>query len=130
MEKGRKILIVDDERHLGEGLGRVLKQSGCQVSVCTNGAEALARAAQEQFDIILADYLMPVMNGVDLTKQLRENSSTAIIIGMSCHEAAEEFHRAGADGFFRKPLSPDLVRHIITIRTDAGEQSADAIPSP
>ncbi len=128
MGEGQRVLIVDDERHLGESLGRMLKQSGCQVSVCTNGAEALARASREPFDIIITDFLMPVMSGVELTKRLRERSSPALIIGMSCHEASDEFRRAGADGFFRKPLSPDLARHIAAGRLDAGAPFPGPVP--
>ena len=115
----KTILIVDDDQHLGDGMGRILRRSGCRVTVCVSGDEALKRIEQERFDIIITDYQMPVMDGVELTRRLRARSFTETIIGMSCYEAGEEFHRAGADGFFRKPLMPEMLHHFIVRRVEA-----------
>lgn len=116
MEREQKVLIVDDDRHLGDSMGRAFRRSGCRVIVCTRGDEALQRVDQECFDIIVTDFQMPLMDGVELTRQLRQRAVSATIIGMSCYEVGEEFRRAGADGFFRKPLMPDMLRHLMIRR--------------
>jgi len=119
MEQPLSVLIVDDDRHLADGMSVVFSRTGYRVTVCASGHEALARARETSFDIIIADHQMPVMDGVELTRRLRLQDVASTIIGMSCYEAGEEFHSAGADGFFRKPLIPDMLRHIAVRRVDA-----------
>ena len=119
MGPAQNVLIVDDDHHLGEGMGRSFRRTGYRVVVCTSGQEALRRVDQERFDVIITDYQMPSMDGLELTKQLRQRDIAATIIGMSCYEAGDEFRSAGADGFFRKPLVPDMLRHIMVRRVDA-----------
>jgi len=118
MGRVRNVLIVDDDRMLGDGMGRLFQRTGCRVTVCASGREALEKMVEGQFDIIITDHQMPAMDGVELTKQLRLRNVTAIIIGMSCADAGEEFRGAGADGFFRKPLVPDMLLQIM-MRRDA-----------
>ena len=119
MGQEQNMLIVDDDRMLGDGMGRVFRRTGCRVTVCVSGREALEEVIQGQFDIIITDHQMPVMDGVELTKQLRLRNVTAIIIGMSCADSGEEFQEAGADGFFRKPLMPDMLQQIMIRRVTA-----------
>lgn len=115
----QSVLIVDDDSRLGDSMGLVFRRTGYRVTVCTSGYAALERTGEDCFDIIITDHQMPVMNGLELTRQLRRREVKATIIGMSCYEASEEFHRAGADGFFRKPLMPEVLQDIVSRRVDA-----------
>lgn len=119
LEQEHRILIVDDDHLLVDSMGRVFQRAGCWVSVCYSADEALRRVDQERFDIIITDYHMPSMDGIELTRKLRQRVSEATIVGMSCYEAGDEFRGAGADAFFRKPLMPDMVHHLMRQRAVA-----------
>src|SRR5665213_3181327 len=64
----KRILVVEDERAMTAGMEQALKESGYLVSVATNGRQALALA--ESHDLILADVMMPAMNGFDMVREL------------------------------------------------------------
>jgi CheY-like chemotaxis protein len=114
MEREQRVLIVDDDHLLGKSMGRVFQRAGYQVAVCVSGQEALQLLLHDRFDVIITDYQMPMMDGIELTSRLRQAAFGATIVGMSCYEAGDEFRRAGADAFFRKPIMPDMLYHLMT----------------
>jgi CheY-like chemotaxis protein len=61
---------------------------------------------QDFFCYIITDYQMPQMNGIELTKKVREHSSRIVIIGMSGEDLGMDFLNAGANDFLRKPFVP------------------------
>lgn len=67
----RTILIVDDEQPILELLRDILEEEGYAVVIARNGNEALRAAQQRRIDLVLTDYMMPQMNGVDLSRRLR-----------------------------------------------------------
>jgi len=72
----KRVLVVDDEIHIVHVVAIKLRNNGYEVITADNGAEALELAQQESPDIIVTDYQMPVMTGVELVKELRENEIT------------------------------------------------------
>lgn len=75
----RRVLVVDDEIHIVHVVAIKLRNNGYDVITANNGAEALELAQQENPDIIVTDYQMPVMSGLELVKELRENEITKSI---------------------------------------------------
>lgn len=75
----RRVLVVDDEIHIVHVVAIKLRNNGYDVITANNGAEALELAQQESPDIIVTDYQMPVMSGLELVKELRENEITKSI---------------------------------------------------
>ena len=75
----KKVLVVDDEIHIVHVVAIKLRNNGYEVITANNGAEALELAQQESPDIIVTDYQMPVMSGLELVKELRENEITKSI---------------------------------------------------
>jgi len=69
----KKILIVEDEQDLREALADVLTQAGFQVLEATNGDEGLSTALTERPDLILLDVIMPIMDGQEMLKKLRQD---------------------------------------------------------
>ena len=102
----QKVMVVDDNAELRSILRYGLDSYGFQVTFCESGTEALKKTMHEDFDYIVTDFQMPQMNGIELTKLLRERSSRVIIIGMSGDELGMEFLNAGANDFLQKPFVP------------------------
>ena len=72
----RKVLVVDDEVHIVHVVAIKLRNHGYEAITASNGAQAYELACQEEPDIIIADYQMPVMTGLELLEHLRANQNT------------------------------------------------------
>jgi CheY-like chemotaxis protein len=72
----RKVLVVDDEVHIVHVVAIKLRNNGYEPITAGNGQEAYELACREQPDIIIADYMMPVMSGLELLEKLRSNEQT------------------------------------------------------
>jgi len=101
------ILAIEDDPVLGAYLYEQLERSGFLVTWCRNGREGLDQARQGQFDVVLMDILLPGMTGLDALVQLREGSSTPVIMMSALGAEADRitgFER-GADDYLPKPFS-------------------------
>jgi two-component system alkaline phosphatase synthesis response regulator PhoP len=78
-EKALKVLVVDDEIHIVQVVAIKLRNNGFDVITCENGAQALDLASNENPDIIVTDFQMPVMTGLELVENLRSRPATADI---------------------------------------------------
>ena len=117
-----KVLIVDDDEMMRRLIGRALAGFGfTDVLVAEDGSEGVAAAARERPDIIISDYHMPGMHGLQLVETLRRDSSLdhTIIIMLSAADdqnVIEQARDLGADTFIVKPFAPaDLKRLIETL---------------
>jgi two-component system, OmpR family, alkaline phosphatase synthesis response regulator PhoP len=72
----RKVLVVDDEVHIVHVVAIKLRNNGYEPITAGNGQEAYELACRENPDIIIADYMMPVMSGLELLEKLRSNEKT------------------------------------------------------
>ncbi len=111
-----KIIVVDDELSIRESLRGWLQQDGYQVETAAGGAEALAKSAENRFDIVLIDVKMPEMDGLTLLKKMKELDADVAIIMMTAHGAirdAVEAMKLGAYDYLLKPF--DLEELSLTI---------------
>jgi CheY-like chemotaxis protein len=106
---GTRVLLVEDNIVSQRIVAMMLAQAGCEVTVAGHGEEALDRLTEAEFDVILMDCQMPVMDGLHATRELRwrERGPRTPVIALTA-DAFEE-HResclaAGMDGFVRKPV--------------------------
>ena len=74
------VLLVEDNMHTQKLMTAVLRDAGYDVVTASNGEQALKKLAETHADIILADVMMPVLNGVEMTRKLRECDSNIPII--------------------------------------------------
>ena len=72
----KKVLVVDDEIHIVHVVAIKLRNNGYEVIMAANGAEGLKLACSEKPDIIVTDFQMPVMTGLELVKKLRQDKAT------------------------------------------------------
>lgn len=73
---GKRVLVVDDEVHIVHVVAIKLRNNGYEVISADNGAEAFDLACKEKPDIIVTDYQMPVMSGMELVEKLRQSNET------------------------------------------------------
>jgi len=112
-----RILIVDDERDMRELLEIMLRKEGYEPVGIPSAKLALERLKNEDFDLVISDVKMPVMDGVDFLKALREMNPEALVIMITAYasvETAIEAMKAGAHDYFIKPFNIDEVK--LTIR--------------
>jgi CheY-like chemotaxis protein len=109
----KKILVADDDVLLRKLLSELLTFYGYDVECVSNGKEAIALIETGGYDVLITDYLMPEMNGIDLIKKVRDIKKSLAIIGMSASEEEKGFLAAGANLFIAKPFSPYALKNII-----------------
>jgi two-component system phosphate regulon response regulator PhoB len=112
------VLVVEDEQALVELLRYNLEQAGFRVGVALDGEEALAAVRDEVPDLVLLDWMLPLMSGIEVCRQLRRQTATANVPIIMLTARGEEGDRvrgldAGADDYVAKPFSPtELVARI------------------
>ena len=109
-----KILIVDDEPDIVEFLSYNLKSKGYAISTARNGMEAIRKAKDFRPDLSLLDIMMPVKDGRETMKELRqmqEFDQTAIIFLTALSDERSEIEglKLGADDYIAKPIKPELL---------------------
>jgi DNA-binding NtrC family response regulator len=106
------VLVVDDEPLIRETLAEFLGQEGLRVTVCASGEEALARAAEQRFDIVVCDVQLPGLDGLDLLDRLQQISPETFVLLITAfatvENAVQAFHR-GAHDYLMKPILLDEV---------------------
>ena len=104
----KKILVVEDEASLAKILKFDLETAGFLVKTANNGNEAYRLVQKESFDCLVIDWMLPVMNGIDLVKKLRAEKNKAIFVMLTAKTSefdAIEGLGAGADLYLKKPIS-------------------------
>ena len=105
----RNALIVDDSRMIRKVARQILEKRGYKVSEAENGQEALEKCAIALPDLIILDWDMPVMTGIDFLAELRarETAKRPQVVFCTTHSGAKDVHKAvelGADEFCTKPF--------------------------
>ena len=80
----RKVLVVDDEKLIVKGIRFSLEQDGMEVDCAYDGEEAVEKAKDKKYDIILLDLMLPKMDGLEVCQQIREFSNVPIVMQRTC----------------------------------------------
>jgi CheY-like chemotaxis protein len=110
-----RILVVDDERVIADTVAEILEGAGFQAATAYDGWNALQVAGSLQPDYLLADVLMPRMNGVDLAMAIRKIYPTARILLFSGQAGITEILRAAQDQGFQFELIPKPIHPLSLI---------------
>ena len=112
----KTILVVDDELANAEVMSLILEEEGYRVFCASNGRHGLERVAEVRPDLVVLDFMMPIMNGADMAKALRASTQTRhirILMNSSLTEQAVREHTTDYDVFLRKPYNIDAALQAI-----------------
>jgi CheY-like chemotaxis protein len=115
------VLVADDNEDLRDLMALQLAKLGVDVLLASNGAEALSVASREVPDLILLDIEMPILDGLEVARQLRASGFTGAIVAVSAHrdnESRERMCAAGCDDSVTKPMKLEELRAVLTGRLD------------
>nr|WP_291955414.1 response regulator transcription factor [Mahella sp.] len=103
----KKILIIDDERIMVKGLKFSLEQDGYETDAAYDGEEGLNKALNEHYDLIILDIMLPKINGLEVCRQVREQSSVPIIMLTAKGDDMDKILglEYGADDYLAKPFN-------------------------
>ena len=129
---GARILVVDDEPSIVDAVSTALRYEGFDVSQAESGREALRIAGDVEPDLIVLDWMLPDLNGLEVGRRLREQGSGTAILFLTAKDAVEnkvEALRAGGDDYVTKPFSlAEVVARVHAIlRRTAGALPGDVL---
>lgn len=119
MTRTNKVLIVDDAESIRMFVRTTLAEAGLSVVAASNGVEAFTLARQEDFDLVITDFHMPEMDGLNLIEKLRElpnyRTIPILVLTMANTDHAKSRGKlAGATGWITKPISPPSLLGLLT----------------
>ena len=111
MSLSKKILVVDDEKDIGELLVYSLQQEGCDVDVIQDGQQVLGRLQAKTYDLVILDLMLPGMSGIEICRQIKkypELESLPVIMLTAKSTETDKIVglEMGADDYITKPFSP------------------------
>lgn len=126
-----KILLVDDEAGLVDAVREILVEEGHVALWARNGVDALEQMANDRFDLVLLDYMMPVMDGKTMLERMRADpqlKDTVVIMMTSVTEVAVRAD-CDIDGYLRKPFQLGELLAALTTATSTPRTSTTTKPT-
>jgi len=112
-----KLLVVDDEKNIRSNLSTLFESCGHQVRTAENAPEALDLLGQEEsFDLVLSDYRMAELNGLELLQQIKRESPNLPVILMTAYATVDNAvaaMRSGATDYVTKPFTLEQIQHVV-----------------
>ena len=127
------ILIVDDDEGLLHFLNRFFRKQGHEVHTCSSGQAALEVMAAEQFDLVLLDYKMPGLNGLDTLREVRKSQVKTPVIIMTAYgttDTAIEAMKLGAYDYLLKPFDREELHRIATDALEVNRLMKEVVSFP
>ncbi len=103
-----KVLVIEDDRTVGQFVRRGLEEQGMQVELVAEGEEGLERASSGMYDVIVLDLRLPKLSGVEVLRTLRDRGVTTPVLVLTAQDAVEskvQALRTGADDYVTKPFA-------------------------
>lgn len=116
----KRILIVDDEESIRLLLTTTLKTFDYDVDTVKSGLEAVKRIDEKVYDLIITDYRMPEMDGLELTKKIKSSHPAIPVLIITGSGPVEDFLSSGAAACITKPFNILKFRNFIKIILDKG----------
>jgi DNA-binding NtrC family response regulator len=120
----KKILIVDDELSVCKSIRQALLSQDYDVDMALSGEEALQKEEQRNYDVIIADLMMPGISGLDLLKSLKAKNTLAKVImvtGYPTMKTTVQAIQIGAFDYLPKPFLPAELRTLVARALAAGD---------
>ncbi len=128
----RRILVVDDEQSIVDAVATALRYEGYQVDEASNGRDALNAVAKYEPDLVVLDWMLPDIEGIEVGRRLRAQGFKTAVLFLTAKDGTEnkvEALRAGGDDYVTKPFSlAEIVARIQAIlRRSAGDLPGDVL---
>jgi DNA-binding response OmpR family regulator len=117
-----RILVVEDEKGIANFLRDGLKEEGFAVDVAVDGKNGLLLSRENEYDIILLDWMLPGISGIEVCREIRKNNSSVPVIFLTAKDTVQDTVfglEAGANDYIKKPFAFDelLARIRVQMRT-------------
>lgn len=122
-----RIIVADDEQAITQGLSAILSDEGYDVSICGDGQKALDELQSGDYGVVLADLMMPKVDGLSLLKALQDKgipTECIIITGQATVDSAVQAMREGAYDYIEKPLNSEKLNRLKALIPKALEKYA------
>ena len=106
--RNMKMLLIDDDEWIRDSLSIFFESEGCHLKALETAEEGLKALEKQPYDIIIVDYRLPGMDGLDFLRQIKNSYSNAIKIMVTAYgnkELISEAKQIGVQGFLEKPIS-------------------------
>ncbi|WP_322044476.1 heavy metal response regulator transcription factor [Paraburkholderia sp. J67] len=112
-----RVLVIEDEPKAGAYVKKGLEESGCSVDLATDGAQGLLLAQEEEYDVIVLDVMLPVLDGWTVLKRLRATKATPVLFLTARDDVADRVQglELGGDDYLVKPFA--FVELLARVRT-------------
>ena len=104
-----KILLIEDESNIRKIISYDLKKAGYEITECADGQEAYDLAIQDNYDVLIIDWMLPSKSGIEIVEELRNRDISSIIIMLTARDDESDILHAfdlGVDDYVTKPFSP------------------------
>lgn len=121
--EAKKILVLEDDAFCREAMERLLKNSGYETCCCSCAEEALVRLQEETFDVLITDFQMKGMDGLELIDQARKIDpamGVILVTGIPLEDLGQRLKKSKMNGFLSKPLD---WQNLIFLLKSLGERS-------
>ena len=128
-----KILLIDDDEGLNHFLNRFFKRKGYDVTICLSGEDAIANIGPENYDLVLLDYKMPGLNGLETLKQIKDAQIKTPIIIMTAYgntDTAIEAMKRGAYDYLSKPFERKELSRIVSEALELNRRMKEIVLIP
>ncbi len=126
-------MLIDDDESLIHFLGRFFQRKGYEVSACLSGTSAIEKIESESFDLILLDYKMPDLNGIDILIKIRKSQIKTPVIIMTAYgttELAIEAMKRGAYDYLIKPFERKELSRVVSEALIVNRQMKEMVSFP
>ena len=118
--EGRSVLVVEDDVRNVFALTSILEPKGAKVVIARNGKEALTALEREAVDLVVMDVMMPEMDGIEATREIRKNPVHArlpiiMLTAKAMKDDQERCLAAGANDFLAKPLDVEMLLSLLRV---------------
>ena len=115
MNATKKILLIDDEKPIAETIEAYAKKENMEITHVVNGEQGLSTFQQQKFDVVLVDWMLPGISGIEIIKAIRQKSTTPILMISARNDETDIVLglEMGADDYITKPFGPrELIARI------------------
>jgi DNA-binding NtrC family response regulator len=124
MKRKGNVLVVDDEKTVCSSCRKILTREGYNVDVASSGKEALAKVKANGFDVVVTDWKMPEIDGIEVARRIKEedpNIEVILITGYPSVETSIEAIRSGVSDYVPKPFTPQELSDALIRALEKGQ---------